>query len=90
MYRHDFLTRSRSFIESFSDVVATDAEGRIFQRAVTKAHYPVIGNYQVGPWRGEDVYGAGLKRQARYFPGLDLFRYVKWWGQPNPNRGAAV
>ena len=91
MYRDDFLMRIADFILSIKDMTyPDDMEGAVFQQAATKAEYPQIGDETLGPPSGRDIYGEGVLRQTRYFPGVDLYRYVKNWGQFNGHQPPGV
>ncbi len=76
MYRYSYLINGKAKINGIY-IDDLSWEGVFYAHAPKQAHYPVIGNEVTGP---TDVYGTGTMRITEYYPGIDLYRFKKNWG----------
>lgn len=83
VYRYDYLLTIKEKINSVVDAtmldVILDLEGWYFAHAPNQAFYPQLG-YQLDT-TPRDVYGSGSQRAVEYYPGLDLYRFKRNYGQ---------
>lgn len=83
VYRYGYLETQRPLIDAMEHASMRELiewhEGRLFAMAPRQAAYPRCG-YELNR-QGWDVYGSGHLRAMEYYPGLDLWRYKKNFGQ---------
>lgn len=77
MYRYSYLIKDIAKI-NLLDTSNLDDEGILYAHAPKQAQYPRLG---MEIWGQRDVYNTGTIRSEEYYPGIDLHRYKKNWGQ---------